>query len=769
MKKGTVILLALVLGFSLITVAAERETVSVGNMQLRAPANSQARTTPSNLDEIIYFEDWEDGTLSDWVPRDLTTLQPTTSTWHLDDYQAFGGAGTSWWVGDPAVGPNGGYLNEWYMTLNSPSVNLGAAPMLSFWHRYSCEDTTLIHDEPGYTCWDGMNIRISTDGGTTWNVITSVTPAYPYSSSYAFGSQHGEGVGIPAWADPTDGITWQQVTADLSAWANQTVMIRWAFASDPGSCTEDTGNSGWFGWMVDNIRVYSGTDTILMTDANAADGFTPALNTLPDPIGGNLWRIAQDASSPNGPNIVVCNNAGTDLYNPYMENVLESPVMDISGLTNGLLIADVSVTGQVICNEGEFPDCDYWGIQVSTDGGASWCRISNPTCATGGTNYVYTDCPTEWSLFNDSYSDIMDMSQFLLMADPPETIMFRFTFESNADANLAVGPKFDGFELSFEAGFPNDISCYTLQIKYPTMVNRPINVKAYFENVGGQPQAQVPSWYRVTGLPQQRFMPNLVLAAGETANRTASLTLTTPGPYEVKAWSALSSDQDQSNDTTSAPPYIDGTPEMGEVYQVNVQAASEDLELGYDNRHVVFRYNYATGQGPLVHFTPAADGVADVYNLNTVRASFTAGQTGTQPIRVHVYAGGETAPGTEIHNEQIQVAANQTGTNVWKDVDLSAVPATRLMSGDFWVWLEVVTTGTDRYPQILGCDGEEWEDLHAYTWNGTGAPTAANVFYQIHALVAEPDAIGDNGGLEIPASWNLAQNYPNPFNPTAVD
>src|SRR3989339_1826596 len=106
MKQVTVILLALVLGCSLIASAADRD-ISIGDMQLRAPANGPVRTSTGNLDEILYFEDWEDGTLSDWEPVDLTA---TAATWHLDDYQAFGGTGTSWWVGDPEVGNNGGYL-----------------------------------------------------------------------------------------------------------------------------------------------------------------------------------------------------------------------------------------------------------------------------------------------------------------------------------------------------------------------------------------------------------------------------------------------------------------------------------------------------------------------------------------------------------------------------------------------------------------------------------------------------------------------------------
>ncbi|MDD5089005.1 MAG: hypothetical protein PHI18_09455, partial [bacterium] len=343
--------------------------------------------TPRYLDETVYYEDWETGDLHGWTPLDLTA-EP--SWWHLDTRDAFGGSGTSWWMGNPAVGTNGGYLDDWYMALNSPSITLPAGnPMLRFMARYSCEDPDGA--EAPYTGWDGMNLRISTDGGSRWFIVpnTAVTPAYDATSLYSFGFQHGEGANIPGWCgvNTSGHRNWYVQTANLSQWAGQTVTIRWAFASDPAY--NSTNNSQMFGWMIDNIRVYALTDTVFSDNADAVGSWT-TVNVRP--TGGNLWRIATDATSPAGSHIIACNDPTDNLYNINMNNVLESPIIDITDLPYGSLIADVQVTGVVMCESG-FPDCDYWGMEVSGDSGLTRCAVSNPTCDAGGENYVYSDCP----------------------------------------------------------------------------------------------------------------------------------------------------------------------------------------------------------------------------------------------------------------------------------------------------------------------------------------------------------------------------------------
>jgi hypothetical protein len=723
------------------TAFASERNISVPNVKRANGVEPQQRLPGVGLDEIIYFEDWESGDFAGWTPVDLTA---TPSTWHRDDYNAFGGTGLSWWVGDSTVGPNGGYLDHWYMVLDSPPITLGATSTLQYYQRRSSEPPTPPL-EPGYDGWDGENLRISVDNGATWTVIPAnvIVPTYTAASLYSFGVEHGEGPNIPGW-DSTN-ATWTQVRVNLTQWANQTVKIRWAFASDPAYSTPQ--NPSMFGWMVDAFRVYNGAnDTIFTSDANADDGFTH--QSLVG-AAGNLWRVATDNTSPNGPHVIVCNNSNNNHYNPGMITEFISPYVDCSDLQNGILMVDFQLTGSLpTCDL--FPDCDYWGFQVSTDSGQSWCYGSNPNCdpAPPAFNYVYVDAPAEWASFNASYSIPLDFSSLI-----GNVLLFKFTFETNDDANVDVGPKFDGFQVDYQAGFPNDLSCYSLQVRYPNNASHPTRIRAYFGNVGQNDENAVPAWFKIVGNAQQRFLPNLNLVAGATATRDTFITFTSQGTYTVQAWSALSTDEFLDNDTST-------------VSNVVVNPNNSMLELGYDNRSINFRFNFQTGQGSLAHFTPVADGVdTPPFSVTQIKAQFDLGQPGDLPFQLHVYTGGNSAPGTEVVDRVETVLASETGPDVWKTIDVTNVPALQNISQDFWVWFETTNTDpTDRFPEVLGDDEQPWTDQHFYTWGGSGTPTESAFFYQMHAVIDAGSAAGDQP-TELPATWSLAQNYPNPFNP----
>ena len=190
------------------------------------------------------------------------------SRWHVDSWMAYE-SGSSWWVADLSLGNQGGYDNGWYEGLDTDPVLLSGTNLkLQFIHRYSVESPG---GEPaGYNAWDGMNVRISSDGGNTWQVLQNPVPAYSNSSLYSFGEQHGEGPGIPGWTGVLN--TWTNVSFDLSAYTGQTVKIRFAFASDPGLSTND-GAPNLFGWQIDNIVISNSSGT-LYSNNGVANGIT---------------------------------------------------------------------------------------------------------------------------------------------------------------------------------------------------------------------------------------------------------------------------------------------------------------------------------------------------------------------------------------------------------------------------------------------------------------------------------------------------------------
>jgi hypothetical protein len=139
--------------------------------------------------------------------------------------------GGDWQCGQPAnVGPltahtgnsviatqiTGNYtVNQTFTTTvaDSPPIDLTQAikPTLSFWAWDDTEGST----------FDGWNLKVSTNAGATFTEVMTVTPAYSLMI-----------VGQPAWGGDHSAAGWQNYSADLSAYAGQTIILRYAFRSD---------------------------------------------------------------------------------------------------------------------------------------------------------------------------------------------------------------------------------------------------------------------------------------------------------------------------------------------------------------------------------------------------------------------------------------------------------------------------------------------------------------------------------------------------------
>ncbi|MBM3324641.1 MAG: hypothetical protein FJY66_03140, partial [Calditrichaeota bacterium] len=655
MKRCVALGLLLLFVGATIALAGEPGRTPQTTNNIVLPASGATRPVKAkHLDEVIYYEDWESG-LNGWVSNDLTA---TPGTWHIDSWNAFGGTGMSWCMGQhPVYCDTVGYLDDWYMVLDSPPIVLPAGTCsLTFWHRIACEPPG--GEPPGYNGWDGCNIRISTNDGASWSVITNdyIQPDYDRSSLYSFGFQHGEGTGIPGWVGNTH-MTWFYQTASLTPWAGQTVRLRWAFASDPAWCTCYSATTRWaFGWQVDDIRVFAGADTVFSNNGDSDTGWYSHSN---QPIGGDLWRVADDCNPPpcpppSGSHYIVPNDSMTRLYNNDMNNEFVSPYIDLRGLDFGTLQADFLVAGAIGSPCNNFPeDCDYWHWEVSPDSGLTWYFASNP-CDQGIANYVHPDAPDVWALYSQAYQSGFDMSCYI-----GSVVKLRVIFESDEEL-VGVGPCFDDLTLTYTAGFPNDMSCYSLQVRFPTTMTRPTYGTAYIINAGSQAQTGVPAWW-TEGVSNHRLMPNIALQPNQTTTRSFTWTPAAIGTVTISAWTALDVEQFFANDTSYCP-------------NIEVRESTTDLEMGYDNRTIQYRFNFETGQGAMVKFTPTADSIDLPLNLNVIRMQFDSSQTGTKDIGLRIFRDAGGVPGEAVFWGTVTVTDPTDVYPLWREVIVDGQP-----------------------------------------------------------------------------------------------
>lgn len=109
---------------------------------------------------------------------------------------------------------NGSYNHNQTYEANyaqTPLIGLGTAynPVLSFYHWVHTEGSS----------FDGYNVKISTDGGNSFTTLTNVEPNYglTVASQPAFGGNLGG---------------WHLVTADLSAYVGQQIILRFSMRTD---------------------------------------------------------------------------------------------------------------------------------------------------------------------------------------------------------------------------------------------------------------------------------------------------------------------------------------------------------------------------------------------------------------------------------------------------------------------------------------------------------------------------------------------------------
>ena len=176
---------------------------------------------------IIDFELFAPYLFWDFEPDDggFTSNDPSGWQWgepSAGDITAY--SGIKVW----ATNLSGFYVDsaDWY--LDSPAIQLGNNPMLEFYHLHNFEASS--------TMWDGGNVSISTNGGSSFGLLT---PVGGYDGNISALGEQGYGGTRDEW-------TLAQFS--LESYKNQEIVLRWHFGSDYSQ-------HDYYGWYVDDVAI----------------------------------------------------------------------------------------------------------------------------------------------------------------------------------------------------------------------------------------------------------------------------------------------------------------------------------------------------------------------------------------------------------------------------------------------------------------------------------------------------------------------------------
>jgi PKD repeat protein len=219
---------------------------------------------------------------------DTNALLIAESPWRVTTRDAQAGAHS--YVSATGDGP---HPHDTCASLTTPALVLGDAAELTYWARYNLEFE-----------WDGVVVEISADNGTSWQPLPPVggygatlrqtlnppVNACGYPSTTA------------AFTGPANQVLtpWREYRSPLTAWAGQSVRVRWRLTTDPGVAFE--------GFFLDTISVTNVRlpEACLSVDAIPRFSWTPRAPISGSPVSfldestnatGWLWSFGDGNSS----------------------------------------------------------------------------------------------------------------------------------------------------------------------------------------------------------------------------------------------------------------------------------------------------------------------------------------------------------------------------------------------------------------------------------------------------------------------------------------
>ena len=296
---------------------------------------------------------------------------PTGSSWNFEQYDgefiSNDPAGWSWGE-DEAMGAHSG-VNAWVTAINSNYENNTDLQLISPEVTIQTEETqlTFYHYMDSENSYDGGNVKISIDGGNSWELIT---PEGGYPGNY---------VGGPGYTGGPSG--WVMAVFDLSDYERADAIFKWHFVSDALE-------NEYYGWAIDDVKIGEPDDDrdeiSLFGDMKHALGKASDAPVSEDRmwIGYNIYRgLENDMENFENWEIIAeayvdttmedetwsqINSAGIYMYcvrSLYTNGILSEPAF-----SNSLaFIADVTVSITVTANSGDPTDGAYVEL-INQDG-----------------------------------------------------------------------------------------------------------------------------------------------------------------------------------------------------------------------------------------------------------------------------------------------------------------------------------------------------------------------------------------------------------------
>jgi hypothetical protein len=274
----------------------------------------------------------------------------------------------------PNVYKTGNYGDLTCADLVTPSLRLGTGSMLSFYSHYDIEPS-----------WDKGEVQISTDGGSSWE---RVPVNYPGTSTHT-----SDNCGLPTGTYFTGlDASWALYSADLSAWGNQDVLIRFLISSDT-SVTRA-------GWWVDDITITQ-VDVPGACSASTGCANNPLVNVEPEgPLTSCVGEPALFANAMGGlgPFSYQWTRDGLDIPGATQEHYVPKDVGTFSyNCKVQAAGCSESVSGQQPTEITHVDTAFFDGVQSVSDVQAASCALSldwtaaSSLCDGPLTYYVFRD------------------------------------------------------------------------------------------------------------------------------------------------------------------------------------------------------------------------------------------------------------------------------------------------------------------------------------------------------------------------------------------